>query len=132
MHSTSMHDVRKHLHGQSLRETYLQGEVSVVHPNVPPPSEGHDFHVYCSEQNKGASALIHELESATPGLTLLQTSDFSRVADCDCMLVYLTARTWTQGESSAAFATELQQATEANVRLLLAHESKRPPHMQAV
>ena len=38
------------------------------------------------------------------------------------LLVYLTARTWTSGEASAAFADEVGRALVSGVRLLLAHE----------
>eukprot|EP00966_Prymnesium_polylepis_P095055 2200914-Prymnesium_polylepis.1 len=41
-------------------DTYLQGEVSMMQPKVGPPQRGHAFHVYCSEHNEGAAALMAE------------------------------------------------------------------------
>ena len=38
------------------------------------------------------------------------------------MLVYLTSLTWTSGESSAAFASEVRDAMSRGVPLLLCHE----------
>ena len=38
------------------------------------------------------------------------------------MLVYLTSLTWTSGETSAAFAREVQEANHKDIHLLLAHE----------
>eukprot|EP00966_Prymnesium_polylepis_P325921 7381857-Prymnesium_polylepis.1 len=42
------------------------------------------------------------------------------------MLVYLTRLTWTQGETSAALAADVQRAMDGGVPLKLAHESA--PH----
>jgi len=41
---------------------------------------------------------------------------------CEQMLVYLTDETWTGGERSAAFASEVKQAMEQGISILLAHE----------
>jgi hypothetical protein len=87
---------------------------------------GRTCHVYCSENNTGASALVLELATELK-LALLQTSDGNQMESCGCMLVYLTSLTWTKGEKSAAFAVEVQEAMRRNVPLLLAHESEPQP-----
>ena len=53
---------------------------------------------------------------------LLMTQDPDELANCDHMLLHLTARTWNSGEASSALATEVHRAMATEVPLLLAHE----------
>ena len=53
---------------------------------------------------------------------LLITQDFSELAKCQHMLVYLNADTWRTGDASARFASEVEQALRAGHNLILAHE----------
>ena len=111
------------------------------------------FHIYCSSINLGAIELLQEVareygfdlhtnaDSSGSAEASLSASPLERptlrvstraddLPSCDCMLIYLTSRTWTRGEESVAFAEEVTKAMDdANVRLLLAHEVGVPcPH----
>jgi len=103
------------------KETYLQGEVSLERPVVGPPLN--TFHIFCSWHNPGGSALLEEVASEL-SLELKLTSDEENMEVCDCVLVYLTSLTWTQGTASNAFAMFVKRAMDNNVPLLLAHESE--------
>ena len=117
--------IANHILKDSSGETYLQGEVSLAQPKVGPPAAGHAFHVYCSEHNAGAAALVREV-AAELKLDLQLTADIELLQECECMLVYLTSLTWTQGAASSAFAAAVQRAMKRRVPLLLAHESAPP------
>ena len=117
--------IANHIVKNSAGETYLQGEVSRTEPKVGPPAVGHAFHVYCSVHNTGAANLVREV-AAVLKLNLKLTSDINRLEECDCMLVYLTRLTWTQGDTSVALAADVQRAMDGGVPLKLAHESA--PH----
>jgi len=65
--------------------------------------------------------LVRELAD-TLSIELSCTAEAASMEACDRMLVYLTSLTWTQGEASALFAAEVQQAMDKGVPLLLAHE----------
>ena len=121
----SMRLIANHIVKNSAGETYLQGEVSRTEPKVGPPAVGHAFHVYCSVHNTGAANLVREV-AAVLKLNLKLTSDVDRLEECDCMLVYLTRLTWTQGDTSVALAADVQRAMDGGVPLKLAHESA--PH----
>ena len=107
------------LHGA----TYLEGEIAhEVSIRLPPPrGVGRTQHIYCSPHVPGGVSLIYEVAAAF-GLSVQVTSTFNELLQCESMLVYLTGRTWTSGEASAAFAVEVECAMDANVPLLLAHE----------
>ena len=122
----SMRLIATHILEDGDGETYLQGEVSRAQPKVGPPSAGHAFHVYCSEHNVGAAALVREV-AAELKLDVRLTADSLRLEECEGMLVYLTALTWTQGPASVAFAADVQRAMDSGVTLLLAHESTPLP-----
>jgi len=117
----SMRLIANHILKDGDGETYLQGEVSMAQPKLGPPTAGHAFHVYCSEHNSGAAALVREV-AAELKLDLRLTGDVELLAECECMLVYLTSLTWTQGTASDAFAADVQRAMDSGVPLLLAHE----------
>mmetsp|Transcript_12124 Transcript_12124/g.31431 ORF Transcript_12124/g.31431 Transcript_12124/m.31431 type:complete len:638 (-) Transcript_12124:108-2021(-) len=117
----SMRLIANHIVKNSAGETYLQGEVSRTEPKVGPPAVDHAFHVYCSVHNTGAANLVREV-AAVLKLNLKLTSDVDRLDECDCMLVYLTRLTWTQGDTSVALAADVQRAMDGGVPLKLAHE----------
>ena len=86
--------------------TFLQGEVSIDRPQLNPPRDGNSFHVYCSSQNPGARALMLEVGRKLTWENLQLACELEQMMACDCMLVYLTSRTWTRGEQSVAFGAE--------------------------
>ena len=54
---------------------------------------------------------------------LLMTEHFENLHRCQHMILYLTSKTWTQGEAwSDDLAGELEQAMGFGVHILLAHE----------
>lgn len=53
---------------------------------------------------------------------LYVTTDADKLAECEHMLLYLTALTWTSGEQSTQLAKEVAQAMDLGVHILLAHE----------
>jgi len=53
---------------------------------------------------------------------LFATTNLDQVAQCDHMLLYLNAETWTRGEVSSGLADEVRIALDKEVHLLLAHE----------
>ena len=55
--------------------------------------------------------------------TLRATAQLTDLAQCDHMLLYLTAQTWTRGAESDILAEEVMKAMDLHVHLLLAHES---------
>ena len=99
-------------------------------PALPPPRKGCRFHLYCSPNNLGALQLCEELQAflaeADPTSTLLYTGDastdqteqnetgqqFGRRAtdaaeaqlECEQMVLYLNADTWTSGQALIADA----------------------------
>ena len=101
-------------------QTYVQDELVRVQPSLGKPQDS-GFHIYCSPKNVGASELMLEVGNALR----LEIHSTTRLVDlplCNHMLVYLNALTWTNGETSAAFANEVKQAMEAGAHVLLAHE----------
>jgi hypothetical protein len=131
--------------------TFVSGEMVSNKPKpLPPPKHGYGFHVYCSEGNPGALALVQELAErrgcvlkmsssvggdarqvralrthASKSEVLFATTDAQRLTECEHMLLYLNGQTWTRGEASEALGKEVQQARELGVHVLLTHESAR-------
>ena len=87
---------------------------------LPSPRNGRQYHVYCSKSNPGAAALMEEVAKAQ-AIEIKSTSS-GGVEECEQMLVYLTAETWTGGERSVRLAAEVKDAMSRGVPLLLAHE----------
>lgn len=102
--------------------TYMQGELVRTPFSLHEPSPSHKHHLYCSCHNHGAEALAMEVASARKLTALKVTTSAGEMPSCEAMLVYLTARTWTSGEASRAFAAEVEVAMQQGKRLLLAHE----------
>uniref|UniRef100_A0A7S4JF41 TIR domain-containing protein n=1 Tax=Prymnesium polylepis TaxID=72548 RepID=A0A7S4JF41_9EUKA len=117
----SMRLIANHIVQKASSETFLQGELSRNVPIIGLPSALNAFHVFCSEANEGAAALVQEV-SQTLSLKISMTADLEQLPSCDGMLVYLTARTWTSGHHSAEFADHVKLAMKGSVPLLLAHE----------
>jgi len=101
--------------------TYLQGEICQQRFARLRRLKGHQYHLFVSQQNAGASELVDELRRMR-GLALVTTSNLAELPHCDAMLVYLNGHTWTSDEVSAAFGREVLSAMEAGVQLHLAHE----------
>jgi len=119
---------------------------------LPKPVQGHRYHIYSSPYNVGGGALMSEFANAcrlkldmtgTPlpsphhtkdrdvehkgkrhkkSAILRVTERLDDLDSCDHMLVYLTALTWSSGNTTAALAGEVRQAMAKGVRLLLVHE----------
>jgi hypothetical protein len=62
---------------------------------------------------------------ATPAMDsmLTATGQLTELSECDHMLLYLNAQTWTRGAESDTLANEVREAMDLGVYLLLAHES---------
>ena len=81
---------------------------------------GRGLVVHCSRHNAGALELVAEVGRAQQ-LSISVSSDVGQLRSCECMLVYLDARTW-RSAASDALAEEVRVAMAAGLRLLLAHE----------
>jgi len=79
------------------------------------------YHLYCSQHNKGASALSLEVESHFER-ALYWTDAVEHLSHCTAMLLYLNAQTWTRGDASDSLAAEVQEALQSGVQVVLAHE----------
>ena len=102
--------------------SYVQGElISQPVAALPHPRDGRQYHVCMHASNAGAAALLEEVGAALE-LKIETTTELRRMEECECMLVYLNAATWTSGEASAALAVAIGLAMDLEVRLLLAHE----------
>ena len=111
-------------------ELYLQGEAAMGKIPLPPPLKGREYHLFCSPFNAGAKEFAEELKAApvfeTKGkkasAPLTYTTDVSKLALCDHMLVLLDDRTWTSGEATAKFVEHIHEAMRKGVHLNCIHE----------
>ena len=111
-------------------DLYLQGEAAMGKIPLPPPLEGREFHLFCSPYNAGAKEFAEELKAApvfvTTGkqasATLTYTTDVTKLALCDHMLVLLDDRTFTSGEDTAKFVEHIHKAMRAGVHVNCIHE----------
>ena len=78
----------------------LQGELARRRTSLPKPRRRCQFHLYASPNNPGAAQLIEEMNAAQP-CVVEATARFEDLEQCERVLVYLTAQTWTRGEMSA-------------------------------
>lgn len=143
------------------KPTMVQDEVSHEKPEIMTPDNGKQYHLYCSQQNPGALALIKEVAAAMgmkvdsdevnplkersqsarggnfkrrigfrkaethdrkPTGELYVTTRLENIADCEHMLLYLDGTTWTSKGKSTELGNEVEEAMDADVHLLLAHE----------
>jgi hypothetical protein len=90
-----------------------------VHMYLP---RARQFHLFVSRT--GAAQLVEEANASFAEGALRTTDDMHHVTvrACSCMLLHLTARTWTNGELSASLAREVLQALAAGADIILAHE----------
>jgi len=109
--------------GIGMPRTYMRGELlSQPVPRLPPPRGGCRKHVYCDPRNRGSEHLIKEA-SQLLDLPITYTGDASKLHECECMLLYLTAKTWTNGRvANDHLAHVLHRALTLNVRVVLVHE----------
>jgi len=111
-------------------ELYLQGEAAMGKISLPPPLNGRECHLFCSDFNAGAKDFAEELAKAPVWVTsgkkasvpLTYTTDVSKLASCDHMLVLLDTRTFTSGEDTAKFVEHIHQAMRAGVHVNCIHE----------
>jgi len=102
--------------------TYVQGElICRATLPLPAPRLGRRFHAYCSSHNEGAAELLGEVARARK-LSIMLTQELEQIEQCECMLLYLTAQTWTSGSASEQLAEEVRVAMDEGVPVLLAHE----------
>jgi len=127
--------------------TYLQKEV--INEKVVWQPATKIYHTYCSNNNPGALKMLQEFadnqslvlklagsrlapsrrrssarrkHANVTNTSLHVTLDVEQLGECNSMLVYLTAETWTRAEKSRMFGEEVVRAMEAGARLLLVHE----------
>ena len=99
---------------------YVQGEITHRRVKLAPLALTRSHHLYISPNNVSARKLASELQSIVFGMYI--TENFGELGSCEHMLLYLTSKTWTSGEVSAALAHEVCEAQRLGVHLLLAHE----------
>eukprot|EP00966_Prymnesium_polylepis_P334230 7389617-Prymnesium_polylepis.1 len=96
---------------EAKRNIYLQGSASFVLPKKHTPVK-----VYCSRHNPGSAEMASEMNLEWRGLLEIVDS----LGECDHMLVYLNALTWTH--EPEAFAAEIREAMIQGVHLQPCHE----------
>ena len=101
--------------------TYVEGDITMHELFLPPLLPGKKYHIFCSEHNPGGMELLQELQNEKK-LRLQITQDDECLTQCNQMVVYLTQRTWSDGASSDALATQVEKAMRLRIPLLLAHE----------
>lgn len=103
--------------------TYVRGELLTRPSILAAPSRQHKYHLYCSLNNAGAMALATEVKEARRLSGLECSMSRHELPSCEAMLIYLTGRTWTSEDgASGTLAEEVEQAMQAGIRLVLAHE----------
>lgn len=116
--------------GGKLGDLYLQGEAATGKVTLPPPLQGREFHLFCSPFNAGAAEFAAELKDAPVFTTkgklasapLTHTTDASKIASCDHMLVLLDTRTFTSGGDTAKLIEHIHDAMRAGVHINCIHE----------
>ena len=116
-------------------QTYVDREIVNSELGGISPPKASFFHLYCSEVNPGAKALMLEVgkergfdvlfeepSSGQPDNVLYVTTDVANLSKCEHMLLYLTGQTWTRAEASAALAGQVIRAMDLEVHVLLVHE----------
>ena len=94
---------------------------------LPTLADGNVYHVYCSIYNEGAEQLfqeaMHVCGKAWHMSDVQVCTDRAHLAKCNCFILYLNTRTWSNGTlSKDMLEGELEEAMEAGVQLCLAHE----------
>jgi hypothetical protein len=96
---------------EAKRNIYLQGSASFALPNKHNPVK-----VYCSRHNPGSAKMALEMNLEWRGLLEIVDS----LGECEHMLVYLNAQTWTH--EPEAFAAEIRDAMLQGIHLQSCHE----------
>lgn len=111
------------------KKVFVQGELGAQALSPPSLARGRTFHLYCSPNNEGAREVGDELNELLVKLNkhegeplLKTTTSLDDLDQCEHMLLYLTAKTWTNGEHSKEFAREIAKSARKGVHLLLVHE----------
>ena len=110
----------KSMHGQ----TYLEGELVTQRPTIAPPSQSKRYHLFVSPHNRGAMELVKEVQDALRWHHQLRvTDDLEAMSECERMLLYLTAQTWTGSEDTVSRLTmDVASAMALGVEIFLVHE----------
>ena len=91
--SVTMRLIAERLLPDAAGTTYVDGElISQQFQPLPPPRDKHTHHIYCSEHNPGASALMTELAHQRGLASLGVTTRADQLTECDHVLLYLTAQ----------------------------------------
>ena len=104
-------------------ETFIAGAMQTSGVfSLPPTPKDKDFHVFCSAHNVGAARLLQEVaqDKQLEGMQVTQQPEL--LEKCGAILIYLTSRTWQSGDTTLAFAQEVEKAMDLGVKVLLAHE----------
>ena len=110
--------------GPERVELYMEGEASRKQVTLPPPSNEHTHHVFCSLHNLGAVEVVAELNASGILGTqqVLCTSDFDQLKACDRMLLLLDDRTWTSGNDAFALGEHIEAAFRMGIHIWCVHE----------
>ena len=111
------YEQRVYMEGEIVRQ--VKGKL-----DLPPVRQDCSFHVYLSPSSPGDAALSSIAEELKAKFlpTLTWTAERSQLAQCEHMLVLLTAETWTRADESDAFAEDVCEAMRKGVHRLLVHE----------
>ena len=71
-------------------DTFIQHDIVHRPSATRAPAHGRAFHLYCSQHNEGAEALLGELVASRHLSALAYTSQTDELSCCEAMLVYLT------------------------------------------
>ena len=130
----TMRQIAERLLPNAAGTTYVDKEIvnQKLKPLKPPTKA---FHVYCSTLNPGAMQLMREVArarsltlhqegeaKAKTASTLCLATEMASMPRCDHMLLYLTSQTWTRPSESAHLASEVIEAMDRGVHVLLVHE----------
>ena len=116
--------------GGKAGDLYLQGEAAMGKILLPTPLNDRQNHLFCSPFNAGATQFAEELKSAPVFVTegkqvsapLAFTTDVSKLASCDHMLVLLDERTFTSGDDTAKLIEHILEAMRIGVHVNCIHE----------
>ena len=128
---TMRHIAERLLPEASRGTVYVQDEMSSL--EVPPMTlpRKHKYHLFCSRSCAGAAELADEINREL-GTTIKWTANRDELHLCARLLLYLTGKTWTSGEASAAFVQDVSAAQALGVPLLLVHEAPSALEADAV
>eukprot|EP00966_Prymnesium_polylepis_P112698 2606701-Prymnesium_polylepis.1 len=101
---------------EARRNIYLQGT-----SGFKVPRRHVAIKVYCSPHNAGSRELAEEMNAVWPGLLdVVRIAAWDELAECDHMLIYLNALTWTHEPES--LAADIEEAQRMGLHLQSCHE----------